>query len=138
MRSFVLFVLLLAGPGGAFAQSDTSRKTSDTSNRIYTKVEIESEFPGGIPAWIRFLENHLVYPRKAIQDHIEGTVIVQFIVDKTGHISDLRALSGDPELQEAALQALRSSPKWTPAVQDGRIVKSYKKQPIIFRLGPGR
>ncbi len=137
MRSLVLLTLLLGGCLGAFAQNDSTKKIADSADRIYTKVQIESEFPGGIPAWIRYLEAHLVYPPIAVQDHIEGTVMLQFVVDKTGHISDLKALSGDPVLQEAALRVMRGSPKWKPAVQDGRIVRSYRKQPIIFRFKLG-
>jgi len=106
----------------------------DTADKAFTKVEIESEFPGGAQAWLKFLNEHLVYPRKAVRKRIEGTVVLQFIVDKQGNVTSLRALSGDPILQEAALQAMADSPKWKPAVQDGRLVKSYKKQPIVFRL----
>ncbi|HXB93012.1 MAG TPA: energy transducer TonB [Puia sp.] len=138
MRSLVLLMLLLGGCRGAFAQNDTTNKIADSTDRVFYKVEVESEFPGGIPAWTRYLEARLVYPPKAVQDHIEGTVILQFIVDKTGHIYDLKALSGDPVLQEAALRVMRGSPKWKPAVQNGRVVKSYKKQPIVFRFGPGQ
>jgi protein TonB len=98
------------------------------------KIEIESEFPGGSRAWFNFLNTHLTYPPKAVRKKIEGTVVLQFIVDKDGSISDLSALSGDPILAEAALKAMADSPRWRPATQNGRLVKSYKKQPIVFRL----
>lgn len=105
-------------------------------DRTFTKVEIESEFPGGASAWLQFLQNHLVYPNKAVRKRIEGTVLLQFIVGKDGSISDVQALSGDPLLVEAALKAMAHSPRWTPAFQKGRAVKSYKKQPIVFKLVP--
>jgi periplasmic protein TonB len=105
-------------------------------DRTFTKVEIESEFPGGTTAWLQFLQSHLVYPNKAVRKRIEGTVLLQFIVGKDGSISDVQALSGDPLLVEAALKAMAQSPRWTPAIQKGRAVKSYKKQPIVFRLVP--
>jgi protein TonB len=105
-------------------------------DRTFTKVEIESEFPGGTAAWLQFLQSHLVYPNKAVRKRIEGTVLLQFIVGKDGSISDVQALSGDPLLVEAALKAMAQSPRWTPAIQKGRAVKSYKKQPIVFRLVP--
>jgi protein TonB len=105
---------------------------------IYEKVEIESEFPGGSRAWLNFLSSHLTYPKKAVRKRIEGTVVLQFIVDKDGSISDLSALTGDPILAEAALKAMVDSPRWKPAMQNGRLVKSYKKQPIVFRLEPAK
>jgi protein TonB len=95
---------------------------------------MESEFPGGTKAWLQFLNDHLKYPQKAIRKRIEGKVILQFIVDKDGSISDLKSISGDPILAEAALEAMKYSPNWTPAVQNGKRVKSYKKQPVIFRF----
>jgi TonB family protein len=98
------------------------------------KVEIESTFPGGNKAWANFLGTNLVYPKKAVRKRIEGTVLLQFIVDKDGAVSDLRALSGDPLLAEAALKAMAESPRWKPAMQNGKLVKSYKKQPIVFKL----
>jgi protein TonB len=80
------------------------------------------------------LQQHLVYPGKAVRKKIEGTVVVQFIVDKDGSVYDMKALTGDPLLQDAALKAMANTPRWVPAMQDGRKVKSYKKQPIIFKL----
>src|ERR1700733_1076675 len=100
----------------------------------YEKVEIESQFPGGPTAWLAFLNSHLQYPNKAVRKRIEGTVVLQFIVNKDGSISDLKALSGEPLLEEAALKAMADSPHWHPAIQNGRLVRSYKKKPIVFSL----
>jgi|HubBroStandDraft_2_1064218.scaffolds.fasta_scaffold615680_2 protein TonB len=145
MKTPIAIVLLatfvLVSPIIAYSQ-DTMRyiKLSPTDSvyddRTFTKVEIESEFPGGSTAWLQFLQNHLVYPNKAVRKRIEGTVLLQFIVGKDGSISDVQALSGDPLLVQAALKAMAQSPKWTPAIQKGRAVKSYKKQPIVFKLVP--
>jgi len=60
--------------------------------------------------------------------------VVQFIVDKNGVLSDIAAISGPELLQAAAVEVIKESPRWKPAIQDGRVVKSYKKQPITFRL----
>ena len=103
-------------------------------DKAFTKVDIESSFPGGSSAWLQFLQKHLVYPNKAVRKRIEGTVVLQFIVDKDGSVYDVQALSGDPLLQQAALKAMVNTPRWIPAVQNGRKVKSYKKQPIVFSL----
>jgi protein TonB len=58
------------------------------------------------------------------------TVVVRFIVDKEGNVSDVEAISGPAPLQKEAVRVIRLSGKWEPAIQNGRKVKSYKKQPI--------
>jgi protein TonB len=109
-------------------------KDNTDYDKTFTKVEIESEFPGGAAAWTRFLIKNLHYPEEAQNNEIQGDVIVQFIVDKEGNVSEVEAISGPNELREEAVRVIKKSGKWTPAVQNGRQVKSYKKQPIKFRL----
>ena len=137
----VLLAVALFSLQKANAQTDTvsSHKLDSipAKNMVFQKVEIESEFPGGPRAWLQFLNDHLTYPKKAVRKRIEGTVLLQFIVDKDGSISDLQAISGDPILVEAALAAMKDTPKWKPAVQYGKLVKSYKKQPVVFKLTNG-
>ncbi|HJU46037.1 MAG TPA: TonB family protein [Chitinophagaceae bacterium] len=104
---------------------------------IHTKVEIESEYPGDARGWLNFLNRNFRYPPEAVDKGIQGTVVVQFIVDKQGEISDVKAISG-PEiggLRQEAVRVISKSGKWIPAVSHGRKVKSYKRQPISFRLG---
>jgi periplasmic protein TonB len=111
-------------------------KDNEDYDKTFTKVEIESDFPGGAAAWLRYLNKNLRYPDDAVNNEIQGTVIVQFIVDKEGNVSDVQPISG-PEnggLREEAVRVIKKSGKWTPAVQNGRQVKSYKKQPIVFKL----
>lgn len=112
-------------------------KKQDDEPDIFTKVEIESSFPGGVQAWARFLNKNLRYPDEAMNNEIQGIVMVQFIVDRDGHISDAVAISG-PEnggLREEAIRVIKKSGQWTPAVQNGRYVKSYKRQPVVFKIG---
>jgi protein TonB len=113
---------------------DTSDDGAKDPVRVFTKVEYESRFPGGQKAWMEFLNTHLSYPKKAVRKRIEGTVVVQFIVAKDGSISSLEAISGDPILEEAAVKAMKEMPNWIPATQNGARVKSFKKQPVVFRL----
>ncbi len=105
-------------------------------DKTFTKVEIESEYPGGIPAWQRYLNKNFRYPDEAINNEIQGVVTVQFIVDKDGNVSEVTAISGPDQggLREEAVRVIRQSGKWTPAIQNGRKVKSYKKQPVVFKL----
>lgn len=105
-------------------------------NQTFTKVEIESMYPGGAAAWLRYLNKNFRYPQDAINNEVQGIVVVQFIVDKEGNVSEVQAVSG-PEtggLREEAIRVIHQSGKWIPAIQNGRQVKSYKKQPVVFKL----
>ncbi|WP_207512026.1 energy transducer TonB [Longitalea luteola] len=113
---------------------EAPKKEEEDWDKTFTKVEIESEYPGGAAAWQRYLNRNLRYPQEAIDNEVQGAVVVQFIVDKEGNVSDVEAISGPNELRGEAVRVIKKSGKWTPAVQNGRQVKSYKKQPIVFRL----
>lgn len=110
------------------------RKEGDDNG--FVPVEKESEFPGGAAAWLRFLNKNLRYPDDALINEIQGVVQVRFIVDKDGNVSDVEAISGpaDGGLREEAARVIRRSGKWTPALQNGRYVRSYKIQPITFHI----
>jgi protein TonB len=110
-------------------------KPDDDGNTIFTKVEVDASYPGGMPAWARFLHKNLNFPQDALEKDIQGAVMVQFIVDKEGNVSDIEIISGptDGGLREEAIRVIRKSGKWTPAIQNGRVVKSYKRQPLIFQ-----
>lgn len=109
-------------------------KKQGNDDEIWRSVEIESQYPGGISAWSAFLKGNLRFPQEAVDINVQGTVIIQFIVDTEGKISDVSAVSGPEELRAAAIAVIKKSGKWNPAIQNGRKVKSYKKQPITFRL----
>lgn len=113
---------------------EAPKKVEEDWDKTFTKVEIESEYPGGAAAWTRYLLKTLRYPQEAQDNEIQGTVVVQFIVDKGGAVSNVEAISGPQELRDEAVRVIKKSGQWTPAVQNGRQVKSYKKQPIVFRL----
>jgi periplasmic protein TonB len=99
-------------------------------------VEMESQYPGGPTAWNNYLQRTMRYPDNAVRSKIEGTVRVQFIVDKDGTVSDIHSISGpeDGGLRQEAERVIRRSGKWIPAFQYGKYVKSYKIQPFVFRL----
>ena len=110
-------------------------KKEEDENTVFTKVEVEATFPGGEKEWKRYLERNLEANVPVDNGAPEGTytVIVQFIVDKEGVISDVRALSSHGHgMEEEAMRVIKKGPKWTPAIQNGRQVKAYRKQPITF------
>lgn len=115
-------------------------KKDDDDDGIFRTVEIDASYPGGMPAWARFLHKNLSYPEDAIEKGVQGPVMIQFIVDKEGNVSDIEVVSGptDGGLREEAIRVIRKSGKWTPAIQNGRVVKSYKRQPVIFSMPEGQ
>lgn len=121
--------------GKGVVESPKPRQEEDY-DKTFVKVEIESEYPGGAPAWLRYLNRNFRYPDDGLNNLIEGTVVVQFIVDKDGNVSDVEAISGPNQggLREEAMRVIRKSGLWIPAIQNGRKVKSYKRQPVIFKI----
>lgn len=129
----ILFLFIIFIPVISIAQQqETTTKTSDSL--VFAKVEKESEYPGGMAGWGTYLQNNMRYPPKAVKKNIQGTVIVQFIVDATGNLRDIEAIEGPQMLAEEAVRLIKASGKWIPAEQDGKKVKSYKKQPFVFKL----
>lgn len=132
MRCLFMFFLLCTQCYYSIGQK--AAPSNSIADSILTKVEYESSFPGGVPGWGRFLQDHLQYPKKAVKKNIQGTVITRFIVDKDGTVSDIEAIDGPELLREAAIDVIKQSPNWKPAQQYGRKVKSYKIQPITFKI----
>jgi len=132
MKRVALFLPSLFLTCVLFAQGNSTIRYDNKI--VFTKVEIESKFPGGINAWASFLQKNLVYPTKALRKRVQGDVVVQFVVDDKGKLSHIEAISGPELLRSAAEDVIRKSPEWIPASNKGIKVKSYKKQPIVFRL----
>ena len=113
----------------------TEAPKSDDEDKIFTKVENEAVFPGGQAAWIRFLQKNLNASVPNDNNAPTGTykVIVKFIVSKDGSISDVQAESKNGYgMEEEAVKVIKKGPKWTPALQNGRNVNAYRRQPITF------
>ena len=118
----------------------SEQKTDDDYKNIFDKVEIEPSFPGGAAKWRQYLESNLdaSVPQKNKAPDGTYTVLVQFIVDKEGNISDIRALTTHGYgMEEEARKVIIKSPKWIPAYQGSRNVNAYRRQPITFIVGKG-
>lgn len=118
--------------------SDSLDQYSKDSIGIFQKVEVEASFPGGFPAWKKFLEKNLdanaplkELPRKT--KYFEQTAICQFIVCKDGTICDIRVVNKVlPSIKKEVERVIKLSGNWVPAEQDGKKVKAYRKQPVTF------
>ncbi len=104
-------------------------------DEIYTFVEVMPEFPGGMPALNDFLRSHLKYPAPAVEAGAQGTVLVEFVVEKDGSVSGSKVVvSAFPALDAEALRVVSSLPKWKPGAANGRPVRVYYNVPIHFSL----
>lgn len=102
---------------------------------IFTIVEEFPSFPGGWEAFYTFVRDNLKYPNAALRMGIEGKVFVQFVVDKTGNISQVEVVRGiGGGCDEEAVRVLKKCPPWIPGKQRGREVKVRMSLPINFQL----
>lgn len=108
-------------------------KTEDSP--IYETAEQQASFPGGEPALMTYLSNHIHYPTSALKDKVQGRVICSFIVEKDGAISNVTVLkSVESSLDKEAVRVVSSMPKWTPGKIGGNPVRCKYVIPITFRL----
>jgi TonB family protein len=102
---------------------------------VYDVVETLPIPSGGMAGWSAYLSANLGYPTTARRKGIEGTVIVSFVVNTDGTVSDFELLKGiGGGCDEEALRIVRSSPKWTPGMQDGKVVRTRMGLPVNFML----
>ena len=101
---------------------------------IYAKVDIQAGYPGGIMAWNRYLNNNFKYPKAAKKAKVQGDVSVRFVVETDGKTHNFEIMSGPDELREESLDLVRQSGNWTPAIQNGKKVRSYKIEIFYYRL----
>jgi periplasmic protein TonB len=121
-------------------QNARRKRFQDSMRLLFPKdsAEIESEFPGGPRGWQQYLSKNLRYPAEAVDDEVMGQVNVAFIVKSDGNIEDpFIWRSADYFLDREAMRMIYKSPLWVPAQEFGRKVRSYKIQPIVFRLERG-
>ena len=103
--------------------------------QIFVAVEQPAEFPGGMAALMRWLNNNMRYPEAAQQNDIQGRVIVNFVVEKDGSIANVKIAKGvDKDLDREALRVVKKMPKWQPGKNNGVAVRSYFNLPVTFRL----
>lgn len=110
----------------------TKKGSSNTRNYDDEK---ESEYPGGLSSWTRYLNKNLRYPARAMDAKAQGQAIVGFVVDSIGGVSDLfMARSVELSIDDEACRIISASGNWEPAFQNGKTVKSNKLQTIEFRI----
>ena len=118
----------------------TGKPIEETAdNEIYEKPETEAEFPGSLEAMFKWIADHIKYPEECKAKEIQGNVIIQFVVNEDGSLSDAKILrSPDKALSQEAVRVVKAMPKWKPAKQGEKAVRSYFRLPIVFKLPPAQ
>lgn len=108
----------------------------EISDAVFSIVETMPEFPGGQQKLMEYISGNVRYPRIAMENGIQGTVYIGFVVNENGETENIRVLRGvDPSLNEAAISVVEQMPKWAPGKQRGEFVKVNMTIPIRFSLG---
>ncbi len=138
----------------AFGQSDFDKGTDDRNvvrehkdeivveekkpveeNKVFTAVEQMPQFPGGDAALMQYIQKNLKYPPVAMENNIQGRVVVQFVVTKTGKIGEVKIARGkDPDLDKEAVRVVKSLPDFIPGKMNGQAVNVWYTLPITFKL----
>ena len=107
----------------------------EEETKVFDVVEENPSFPGGQGALMQWLRDNIKYPVIAAENGIEGRVIVQFVVSKTGSISGVTVVRGvDPSLDKEAVRVVSAMPNWTPGKQNGTTVNVRYTLPVTFKL----
>ena len=114
--------------------SDVKQVTED-DNKIFTAVENEPSYPGGIEKFYAYLGKNIRYPAVAKENNVSGKVFVTFVVEKDGSLTDVKVVRGiGSGCDEEAMRVLKASPKWKAGIQNGRPVRVQYTMPINFAL----
>jgi len=106
---------------------------------VFTSVEQVPEFPGGLDAFIAFISKNIKYPAEARQNKVQGRVIISFIVENDGSLSNVHVARGiGYGADEEALRVIKASPNWKPGIQNGHPVRVTYSVPISFSLDDGK
>lgn len=110
-------------------------ESTKTQDEIFTIVEAQPEYEGGIDAFNKYLREELTYPLEARRMGVEGRVDVEFVVDKDGSVSEVTAVKGiGAGCDEEAVRVLQNAPGFKPGTQNGKPVRVRMAQPITFKL----
>ena len=144
MKSFLIIILMFTSMAAWAQKPDTTSGKPDTINEgnvilivnphIVSVADLEKpQFPGGDAALQKFIKDNTNYPAKAKAKNINGQVIVTFVVDTNGTITNLKVLKNlGGSCSDEAIRVVKLMPKWIPATKKGKAIKAEYKLPINF------
>ena len=104
--------------------------------QIFQVVEQPAEFPGGMQAMYKWLNDNIQYPRISRDNNSQGRTILRFVVNSDGSIQGIEVIksSGDMYLDKEAVRVVGEMPRWSPGKQAGKAVRCWFTLPVMFRL----
>ena len=141
VSALILLVIVIA-PARANAQdkrekTTQTRKDTATDDKVYEVCEQMPIFEGGDAALLKYLTDSVKYPELAKKHGVQGRVVIGFIVEKDGSLTDVKVLRHvDIALDAEALRVVKGMPKWIPGCQDEQLVRVRYNVPVSFRLEP--
>ncbi|MBR5396225.1 MAG: energy transducer TonB [Bacteroidales bacterium] len=130
-----LILMLLVAECCLMTANAQKTVVSQTDQKVFDTVEQMPEYPGGMQAMIEFLQTNMKYPEDAAKQKVEGRVMVQFVVETDGSVSDVHvAKQVFPSLDAEAIRVVQAMPKWTPGKEKGKVVRVKYNLPIVFRM----
>ena len=107
----------------------------EVETKVFDVVEVMPSFPGGQGALFEWLSKNIKYPVVAEENGVQGRVIVTFVVERNGSITDVQVVkSVDPSLDKEAVRVVKAMPHWIPGKQNGSAVRVKFTVPVTFRL----
>ena len=114
-----------------------THKDTTTDDKVYDVCEQMPIYEGGDAALLKYLTDSVKYPELAKKHGVQGRVVIGFIVEKDGSLTDIKVLRPvDIALDAEALRVVKGMPKWIPGCHDGQLVRVEYNVPVSFRLKP--
>ncbi|MFH1297992.1 MAG: TonB family protein [Bacteroidota bacterium] len=110
-------------------------RQANTGSDVTTTIDVYPRYPGGEKSRLYYLRRHISYPKEAVDKGIQGVVMVLFVVEADGSVSNVKVLQGiGGGCDEEAVRVTREMPKWSPGKRSGRPVRVLVKMPIVFGI----
>jgi TonB family protein len=120
---------------GVNTEQNYGNNNKKVDSEIFSEIDVDAEFIGGVNALMKFLSENINYPHTSMVNNIQGKVIVAFVVETDGSLSNITIKKGiTDDLNKEAIRIVSSMPKWKPAEKNGNVVRSKCSLPINFLL----
>lgn len=107
----------------------------DNGEKVYTRVEVMPQFPGGDAELLKFLAENIKYPKESQENGDQGRVICSFVIKSDGTLTNYKVIRGlTTLLDQEALRVLQAMPRWTPGTEGGKPVAVKYTVPITYKL----
>ena len=128
MKKLFLIVFFMA-----FVSVNAYSQSKEQDDAVYSMVSEQPSFPGGMQEMMKFISENRKYPAEAKAKDIHGKIIVAFVVERDGSLSDVKIRRGiGYGCDEEAIRVIKSMPKWTPGKQNGKVVRVSMMLPVSF------